>query len=59
VGDVTALSERVLQLVADADLRQRLGQAAYTQVQAYDVQQMADQYTALYQELLGTQSNPT
>ncbi|MBZ0292920.1 MAG: glycosyltransferase [Anaerolineae bacterium] len=53
VSDVEALANHALRLVQDANLRQRMGEAAHAAVQAYDVQKMADQYGDLYAEMLG------
>ncbi len=53
IGDVSALSDRILRLVADPTLRQRLGSTAHEHIQVYDVGQMAGQYEAIYQELMG------
>lgn len=52
VGDVEALASHALRLVNDADLRQHMGQAAYADIQAYDVRKMVEQYHALYAEML-------
>lgn len=52
VGDVDCLAGHILRLAGDAALRQRLGQAGYARVQAYDVHPMAEQYQAMYREVL-------
>jgi glycosyltransferase involved in cell wall biosynthesis len=52
VGDVEALAGYILRLAGDAPLRRRLGDAGHTRVQAYDVHTMAQQYAALYDELM-------
>ena len=49
--DAAALSERICQLIDDADLRRSMGAAGRQAVQAYDVEKMAATYLDLYREL--------
>lgn len=52
-GDVTALAERLTQLVTDAGLRRRMGaQARETIEQRFDVSLLTDQLVARYRELM-------
>lgn len=52
-GDVNALAERLVELVSDKGLRERLGAEASTYVHgAYTPKIQADRYTALFEDLL-------
>jgi glycosyltransferase involved in cell wall biosynthesis len=56
VGDVVALSQRLDQLIADRDLRQRLGHSARRRAEVhFDEQQVIDRQIAVIERLLGTQ----
>lgn len=50
VGDVDGLAVALERLIADADLRRRLGEAGRKRVQAYMPEAMAARYLALYRE---------
>ncbi|MBZ0294178.1 MAG: glycosyltransferase [Anaerolineae bacterium] len=51
IGDVNCLTDYVMRLVNDPNLRQSMGRAGYDRIQNYDVQKMAQQYGDLYQEV--------
>lgn len=55
VGDQAALVDRILRLVGDAELRQRMGAAGRERITAYDVSRMAAQYQDLYKTLMHPQ----
>ncbi len=50
--DVPALSKALRTLVGDAELRQRIGDAAHERAQAYSIGSVIDRITAQYDELL-------
>lgn len=53
VGDVTALSDALIQLAGDAGLRDRLGQAGRAAVEAgYSLQAVARRHEAMYRDLV-------
>ena len=52
VGDIEGLVGHVLDLAADAQRRQQMGNNGYQRIQTYDVHQMAQQYQDLYREVL-------
>jgi glycosyltransferase involved in cell wall biosynthesis len=51
-GQPAEMAGRVLELLADADVRGRMGQAGRQRAQEFDVRQMAREIDALYRELL-------
>jgi glycosyltransferase involved in cell wall biosynthesis len=51
-GQPGEMAGRVLELLVDADIRGRMGQAGRQRAQEFDVRQMARQIDALYRELL-------
>ncbi|MBI5668001.1 MAG: glycosyltransferase [Chloroflexi bacterium] len=52
VNDVEALTEHILCLANDAQLRRAYGAAGCQRIQAFGVQQMAEQYQQLYHEVM-------
>jgi glycosyltransferase involved in cell wall biosynthesis len=52
-GDVTAMTERVVELLRDAALRERLGAAARRRSDDFSAQRAAREYAARFEELLG------
>ena len=52
-GDVHALAEKLMTLMADEDLRQRLGKQARKTAQRYDMTSIANQWTALFERVKG------
>ena len=52
-GDVHALAEKLMALMADEDLRRRLGQQARQTAQRYDMTAIANQWTALFDRVCG------
>ena len=52
-GDVHALAEKLMTLMADEDLRQRLGKQARKTAQRYDMTAIANQWTALFERVKG------
>jgi glycosyltransferase involved in cell wall biosynthesis len=52
IGDVDCLTDYVMRLVRDENLRQTMGRAGYDHIQNYDVEKMAQQYGDLYREVL-------
>lgn len=58
VGDPTALADRLSLLLADEATRARLGQAARATVEGeYDLDQVAERYIRLYQDLLSAEAS--
>ena len=51
-GDVHALAEKLMTLMADENLRRRLGQQARKTAQRYDMAVLANQWTALFEKLI-------
>jgi glycosyltransferase involved in cell wall biosynthesis len=52
-GDVHALAEKLMTLMADEDLRKRLGQHARQTAQRYGMAALANQWTALFDRVYG------
>lgn len=51
-GDVHALAEKLMALMADEDLRKRLGQQARQTAQRYDMAVLANQWTDLFEKVI-------
>ena len=51
VGDEAALTDAVLRLLQDDALRKQFGRAAAAYIESYDIQGMARQYMAVYQQV--------
>lgn len=51
-GDVHALAEKLMTLMIDENLRRRLGQQARQTAQRYEMTTIADQWTALFEEVI-------
>lgn len=56
VGDTRALADRILRLLADKDLADRLGRAAQQRVGQYTVSRMLTDTTGVYRELLAAET---
>lgn len=52
-GDVHALAEKLMVLMSDENLRRRLGQKALQTAQRYDMANLANQWTALFDRVCG------
>ena len=52
-GDVHALAEKLMTLMSDEDLRKRLGKQARLTAQRYDMANLANQWTALFDRMCG------
>ena len=52
-GDVHALAEKLMSLMSDKDQRKRLGQQACLTAQRYDMETIANQWTALFDRVCG------
>lgn len=52
-GDVHALAEKLMVLMSDENLRRRLGQQALQTAQRYDMANLANQWTALFDRVCG------
>lgn len=52
VGDDAALCRQLSRLIDDTELRQTMGNAGRTAIQAYDVQRMADAYGRVYENMM-------
>ena len=52
VGDVDSLADRLLQLLTDRELAQRIGDAARDSVRAYSLSRMIREQMACYDEIL-------
>ena len=52
-GDVHALAEKLLTLMADENLRKRLGQQAFQTAQCYDMTALSGRWTALFDRVCG------
>ena len=52
-GDVNALAEKLMTLMADEDLRQRLGKQARQTAQRYDMAVIANHWTTLFEKVKG------
>ena len=51
-GDVHTLAEKLMNLMSDKDLRERLGQQARQTVQRYDMEVLANQWTTLFEKVI-------
>ena len=52
-GDVQTLAEKLMALMADEDLRQRLGKQALQTAQRYDMKTIANQWKSLFEKVKG------
>jgi glycosyltransferase involved in cell wall biosynthesis len=57
VGDDAALARAILELLASAPLRERLGAAAHSLALAHDADRTAAQLEAIYAEVTGSRSS--
>ena len=51
-GDVHALAEKIMLLMSDEDMRRRLGQQALQTAQRYDMANLANQWTTLFEKVI-------
>ena len=51
-GDVHALAEKIILLMSDEDIRRRLGQQALQTAQRYDMANLANQWTTLFEKVI-------
>ena len=51
-GDVHALAEKIILLMSDEDIRRRIGQQALQTAQRYDMANLANQWTTLFEKVI-------